>query len=262
MAELSEKQLERIFRKIHAGEIDIDNLPVELSRYTYDQLISFVQDGFGEINSDLKAARMVSYDQNIVAFSGAKTFQQVKDLNSFIFTPDGAKRPFKEYREFAKSINEEYNVRWLKTEQDTAFGMAQSADQWMEIEAEKDLFPMLRYDTVADGRVRADHAAWDGIVRPVNDSFWDTRMPINDFNCRCTVTRLTEGKKTNLDKHLKEYNEKNPSQKVSSLKNESELFNVNPGKVNYIFDEDKHPYFKHTRAEGPAFERSLEWNKD
>lgn len=244
MAELSKSKIEKIFKDIHSGKIDIDNLPDELSAWTYDKLIKFVQDGFGDVNNELKAARMVSYDNNIVAFSGAKTFQEVKDLNSFVFTPEGAKRPFKEYREFAQQINDQYNVKWLKTEQDTAFGLAQSADQWMEIEAEKDLFPMLQYQTADDERVRDEHAAWDGVARPVDDSFWDTRMPINGFNCRCTVTRLTEGKKTDLR---------------GTPKNTDELFNTNPGKVDYVFNEQKHPYFKHTKVEGPAFKRSLSW---
>lgn len=257
---MSEKELEEIFRDIYLGKILIENLPKALSAFTYSKIMKFVQDGFGSLDSDFKAARMISYDKNIVAFSGAKTFQQVKDLNSFVFTGEGAKRPWKEYREFAQSINDQYNVNWLITEQDTAFGMAQSADQWAEIEAEKDLFPMLQYQTVDDGRVRPEHAAWDGIIKPVNDSFFDTRMPPNDFNCRCIVIRLTEGKSTNLKEHLKEYNKNNPDAKVKNLKNTSDMFNVNPGKVDYIFNEKKHPYFKHTRVEGPAFKEAMKWD--
>jgi len=241
---LSKKKLDEIFKGIHSGKISIDNLPKELSQFTYDELIKFVQQGFGDLNNELKVARMASYDNNIVAFSGAKTFQQVKDLNNFVLSPDGTKRPFKEYREFAQQINETYNVRWLKTEQDTAFGVSQSADQWLNIEAEKDLFPMLQYQTAADERVRHDHAQWDNIIRPVDDSFWDTRMPINGWNCRCTVIRLSEGESTSLR---------------GVPKNEDAMFNENPGKVDYIFNEKKHPYFNHTRAEGPAFERALEW---
>jgi hypothetical protein len=247
MATLSEKKLEQIFRGVHTGKIDIENLPVLLSQFTYDEIMSFVEKGFGKIDNELKAARMINYDQNIVAFSGAKTFQQVKDLNSFVFMPDGSKRPWKEYREFAHSINEQYNVNWLKTEQDTAFGMSQGADQWLEIEQEKDLFPYLKYQTIGDARVRDEHAAWDNIVRPVDDSFWDTRMPVNSFNCRCSVIRLTEGTKTDLR---------------GVPKNTDDLFNVNPGKVDYIFNEDKHPYFKHTRIEGPAFSEALKWQSE
>lgn len=241
---LSKKKLDEIYWGIHSGKITISNLPKELSEFTYSEIIKFVEQGFGDLDTDFKIARMASYDDNIVAFSGAKTFQEVKDLNSFVFTQEGAKRPFKEFREFAQAINDQYNVVWLKTEQDTAFGMAQSANQWADIQEDKELFPLLQYQTVGDGRVRDDHAAWDEITRPVDDPFWDTRMPINGFNCRCQVIKLSEGTKSSLR---------------GVPQNEDPMFNVNPGKVNYIFNENKHPYFSHTRAEGPAFERALKW---
>lgn len=235
---------DKIFKKIHSGEISLEDLPAELSAYTYSEIIKFVEKGFGPLDSDLKTAKMAAYQNNIVAFSGAKTFQEVKDLNSMVFNTDGSKRPFKEFKEFAKGINEQYNVKWLKTEQDTAFGMSQSANQWADIEGDKEIFPMLKYETAGDGRVRDEHAAWNGIMRPVDDKFWNTRMPVNSFNCRCTVTKHTDGKKSSLK---------------GIPQNSDKLFNVNPGKVNYIYDEKKHPYFQHTKAEGPAFNEALRW---
>ena len=187
---LSQRKLESIFQGIHSGKISIESLPLELSQFTYDELMKFVSKGYGELDSDFKIRKMAAYDKNITAFSGAKTFQEVNDLNNFVFNADGSKRAFKEFREFAQAINEQYNVKWLKTEQDTAFGMSQSSQQWEEIESEKDLFPMLKYETVADGRVRPDHAAWDQVIRPVDDSFWDTRMPLNGFNCYDRETEI------------------------------------------------------------------------
>ena len=241
---LSQKKINEIFKGIHSGSINLDNLPTELSSFTYDEIIKFIQSGFGELTTEFKVAKMSAYDNNIVAFSGAKTFQEVKDLNSFVFTEEGAKRSFKEFREFAQQINETYNVAWLKTEQDTAFSMAQSAEKWDRFEEEKDIFPMLQYQTVGDDRVREEHAAWDNITRPVDDSFWDIHMPPNGFNDRCTVIQLAEGKKTSLR---------------GVPKNDDPMFNVNPGKVNYIFNEKKHPYFKHTRSESKAFKKAIKW---
>lgn len=241
---LTQSQLDKIFKGIHSGSIDLDNLPDELSAFTYGELIRFVETGFGKLDSALKTTKMELYQGNISAFSGAKTFQEVKDLSNFVFTPDGAKRPFKEFKEFAGQINDKYNKVWLKTEQDTAFGVAQGADQWIDFEKDKDLFPMLQYQTSEDERVRPEHADWDGLKFPVDDSFWDTRMPVNGFNCRCTVIKLTEGAK---------------SSKKGVPQNSSEQFSNNPGKVDYIFDPKKHPYFKHTKAEGPAFKKAVTW---
>jgi SPP1 gp7 family putative phage head morphogenesis protein len=256
---LTQSQIDKILKGIHSGDIDIENLPDKLSAFTYDELIQFVERGFGKLDSALKVGKMELYQGNVSAFSGAKTFQEVKDISQFVFNPDGSKRKFKEFREFAQPITEQYNKVWLKTEQDTAFGVAQGADEWIDIEKDKDLFPMLQYQTAGDERVRADHAAWDGIIKPVDSSFWSTRMPPNDWGCRCSVIKLTEGEPTNLNKHLKEYNKNNPDAKVKSLKNPSQQFNENPGKVNHIYDPEKHPYFKHTKAEDPAFKRAITW---
>jgi SPP1 gp7 family putative phage head morphogenesis protein len=241
---LSQKKIDEIYRGIHSGAITIETLPDELSAYTYGELIKFVENGFGPLDNALKIGKMELYNGNISAFSGAKTFQEVKDLTNFVFNEDGSKRKFSEFKKFAGAINDKYNKVWLKTEQDTAFGVAQGADKWMDFEQDKELFPMLQYQTASDERVRHEHAAWDGLTFPVDHSFWDTRMPVNGFNCRCTVIKLTEGTKSSLK---------------GVPKNSSDQFSNNPGKVDYIFDPEKHPYFSHTKAEGPAFERSITW---
>ena len=242
---LTKSQIDKILKGIHSGEIDIDNIPYELSAFTYSELIMFVESGFGKLDSAFKTAKMELYKGNVSAFSGAKTFQEVKDLTNYTFNTDGSKRKFKEFKELALTLDEQYNKRWLKTEQDTAFGIAQSADQWNDIENDKDLFPMLQYQTALDERVRHEHAGWDGIKRPVDDPFWDTRMPSNGWNCRCRVIKLTEGTKSSLK---------------GVPKNSSDQFNVNPGKVDYIFDEKKHPYFKHTKSEDKAFKKAVKWD--
>ena len=231
---LTNKEIEKILRSIWNGDISVFNLPENIFEFTYSELIKMVDNGFGGGVGDftkgsIRAGKALSYQNNIYTFSGAKTFNEVKDLSMFIFNEDGAKRPFKEFREHGQRIDNTYNVDWLRTEQDTAFGMSQSADKWIGIEEDQELFPLLQYQTAADERVRDDHAQWDNIIRPVNDSFWDTNMPINGWNCRCTVVRLSEGSETN----------------IKGIKlNDDKLFGVNPGKVDYIFDPKTHPYYK------------------
>jgi hypothetical protein len=231
---LTKKQIEELLIGIHEGGISLFELPKDIFLFTFTELIDSVESGFGGGVGDfpkgsIRATRAVDYRQNIFTFSGAKTFNEVKDLSMFVFAEDGTKRPFKEFREFALKINEQYNVNWLKTEQDTAFGMAQGAEKWFDIEEDKELFPMLKYETAADEKVRQEHADWDQLVFPVDHEFWNTRMPVNGYNCRCTVSKLTEGKTSKLR---------------GVPKNSSTMFDVNPGKVNYIFNENEHPYYK------------------
>jgi len=249
---LTKKEIEKLLQDIYSGETSLFNLPENIFKFTFAELINSVESGFGGgVGSfpagSLRATRAIDYRQNIFTFSGAKIFNEVKDLSLYVFDENGIKRSFKEFRERALEINNKYNVDWLRTEQDTAFGMAQSAEKWMEIEEDKELFPMLKYETAADNKVRDEHAAYDNIVRPVDDPFWDTRMPPNGWNCRCIVIKLTEGKSTNLKKHLKDFNKQQKKRGlplIPNLKNKDKMFDMNPGKVNYIFDEKVHPYYK------------------
>lgn len=49
----------------------------------------------------------------------------------------------------------------------------------------------LVYETAGDQRVRQQHRAWNRIIRPVDDPFWDTHYPPNGYGCRCIVRTLT-----------------------------------------------------------------------
>ena len=50
---------------------------------------------------------------------------------------------------------------------------------------------MLQYVTAGDEKVRDDHAILDGVVADINDPFWNTYYPPNDWNCRCDVIQLS-----------------------------------------------------------------------
>lgn len=47
---------------------------------------------------------------------------------------------------------------------------------------------------------RAQHVAWDGLVLPKDDAFWDTHYPPNGYGCHCYVTTLTEERKQRYEK--------------------------------------------------------------
>jgi len=52
--------------------------------------------------------------------------------------------------------------------------------------------PYWMYDAVEDGRTRPTHAAHDGKVYRFDHPFWDIWYPPNGFNCRCTVSSLSD----------------------------------------------------------------------
>lgn len=247
---ITPEEEERIFQDIWREAITVFALPLILFTDTFEQLQKALFRGFGaNIDDFAEGTRefilLTKLKENLNRFSAAKTFQNVRDTVVFRLD-EGQLRPFPDFRKDAKKIFDQYNENWLKTEFDTVVAASQSADQWKDIEADKKILPLLKYQTAGDERVRPQHAAWDGIVKPVDDPFWDTRMPPNDFNCRCIAIQLEEGEEkiTGLGEHLKTVKEKTG---VTSLDNDSELFSINPGKKPFIFKDkgdSPHPYFK------------------
>lgn len=64
--------------------------------------------------------------------------------------------------------------------------------RWERFVAVKDTQPYLMYDAINDSRVRPSHLAMDGIIRPVDDPFWNTHAPLNGYRCRCRLISLNE----------------------------------------------------------------------
>lgn len=100
--------------------------------------------------------------------------------------------PWSEFKKSALDLSGDYNVRWLEAEYHQTVATANMAGKWQDFQRNKDLYPNLKYSTVGDGRVRPEHAAWDGIVKPINDPWWNNNLPPNDWGCRCNVVQTDE----------------------------------------------------------------------
>lgn len=249
---ITPEEEEKIFTGIWAGVITVFSLPVILYQDTFEGLETRLFRGFGGNLTDFEEGsrefiQLTKLRENLNFFSAAKTFQNVKDTQVFRLD-EGQLRPFPEFRQDAKKIFDTYNDDWLKAEFETTVSMAQSADQWIDIQRDEKTLPLLKYVTAGDDRVRPEHAAWDGIVKPVNDPFWDSHNPPNGYRCRCVTIQLEEGEEdtTNLGKHLEKVKRETDG-KITTLANDDSLFAINPGKVPFIFKDkgtSPHPYFK------------------
>lgn len=69
---------------------------------------------------------------------------------------------------------------------------AHMAGRWEQLLANSDRRPYLQYRTAGDSRVRPQHRAWNGLVYPIGDSFWQTHYPPNGWGCRCTIRAYSE----------------------------------------------------------------------
>lgn len=170
-----------------------------------------------------------SFSKNMQRFSGAKTWQQVKDIESII--------GIENFIQEGKNILSLYNETWLDAEVDAVIKLSDEARNFQRYDKEKEMFPLLQFQTVGDSRVRPEHAALDGIIKPVNDPFWNTYSPPISYRCRCLLIQLEEGNVTlDTDIDFKE-----------AKKDIPEVFINNPSKSGMLFKESgkyKHPYFK------------------
>ncbi|WP_312395762.1 phage head morphogenesis protein [Stutzerimonas kunmingensis] len=81
--------------------------------------------------------------------------------------------------------------RRLKVIYDTNLRTAHSEGQWERIQARKASFPYLQYDGGNSENPRLQHKAWDGLVLPVDDPFWQSHMPVKEWGCKCRVIPMT-----------------------------------------------------------------------
>ena len=255
---MTEKEINRLLQDVYRGKISLDELPVDLFLMTGKKLQQALYQGFGQTlkSKDIEAPAyelLNSLRNNAYRFSGAKTFQNIKDTQALMMDGKGYIRSFSEFLPDARKLYDIYNVNWLETEYKTTISLADSAAKWQQYEADADTLPYLEYQAVMDDNTRPEHASMNGILLPINDSFWDSNIPPNGWNCRCEVLQQRSGKQTTLTPAKRE-----------ELKNEVEpIFRNNPGTSKVLFKEngkDAHPYFKVDSKHEAAKQRNFGLN--
>lgn len=149
------------------------------------------------------------------AFTVAKAMQidLLEDIRKAVDTALADGTPFGEFRKQLKPIlvqkgwwgkadmkdpqtGETKNVqlgstRRLKTIYDTNLRTAHSEGQWERIQKTKAAFPYLQYDGNNSEHPRLVHSGWDSMVRPVDDPFWQSHMPVKEYGCKCRVHQMS-----------------------------------------------------------------------
>jgi SPP1 gp7 family putative phage head morphogenesis protein len=233
----TDQQIEDLLRAIYDGTITTDQLPEDLYHAIAEHLVEGLYKGFGGTLADFTGPSQELLNElreSVYMFSGAKTYQAINDIS--LIKDDQTIKGFREFRDEALKVYDQYNVNWLQTEYSTAIGQAQNAVRWDQIEQQKETLPYLRYSDVEDDNECEICSSLRGIELPVDDPFWDEYMPENHFNCRCTVEQI--------DKY--DYKE-TPASEVEertaiASENMDDIFKMNPGKDGYIFSPE-HPYY-------------------
>ncbi|WP_153159674.1 phage minor head protein [Zoogloea sp. 1C4] len=81
--------------------------------------------------------------------------------------------------------------RRLKTILDTNLRTAHGEGQWQRVQESKDALPYVMYDHTPSKYERKEHAAWDGLVLPVDDPWVAAHWPIKAWGCKCRMIPVT-----------------------------------------------------------------------
>lgn len=227
---LNKQQKKALVDAIWGGVYDKTTLPYWL----FDALASSFEEaastgwgaalGSGAIKDlDLE----LSMQRNIYYFAAHKTAHELNDMHNIMLISKGKT----DFVKRALEVNAKYNKNWYETEYITTSRIARSGREWLNIEETAETFPLLEFVAVMDSNTRDAHAALDGIIRPVNDQFWQKYFPPLDWNCRCTTIR-----------HAPEDAKVTPKTQLTGMPKVQEQFAQRVTDSRKIWHES-HPYF-------------------
>ena len=171
--------------------------------------------------SDLMRQRLT---RSNYIFSGIKTFHELNEAFPSLLDSNGNRKSFEQFYNDVQKIDKTYNQNYLHAEYNFVHASAQMAAKWEQFTEDGDRYN-LQYRTAGDDKVRPEHAALNGVTRPMNDPFWETYYPPNGWNCRCTVVQVRKSKYplTPTDEAMQRGEEALQSDKKG-------IFRFNPGK--------------------------------
>ena len=199
----------------------------DLFQYTRSQLGSAIDQVFGEVTPDSPYFQIVQkLHTSAERFAGYKSYWQTAEMR---------RAAGSEVRQ--AGINAQYNVNWMRTEHLHAVRTSRAAKNWQDITRDSDLYPYLEYMPSTAGEPRNEHKRLYGIVKHVDDPFWDTWLPPADWGCRCSVKQVRNPDPASLAK-----------QPPDDVPLPPPVMRNNPGKDGVLFT-DQHPMISKVKPE-------------
>ena len=184
------KLIEEISQKLQNGDIRPSDLDKDLIEQIYNDVSQPVKEEFGQrwVDYDYKEPKSLiqKFKKNLWQFSSAKTLAELEYINGLLIDKNGKIKPEHQFMQDVRKANILFNRNYLQAEYQTA------KRGWNKFLEQKEYYPNLVYRTVGDSRVRPEHAALNGVVKPIDDPFWKTYYPPNGWRCRCTVMNTAE----------------------------------------------------------------------
>lgn len=169
------------------------------------------------------------FKHNTAVFASFKNHQQTKEIVELLHDENGKLRSFRDFKKLVAKVSEDYNVKWLQTEYNTAVRSARSATNFKKYLETKHLYPNLEYIESTSKEKRQNHLDYVGTVLPIEHEWWDTHMPPSDWNCQCSVKQTDKEVTPVPDSELV-----------------SKLFQNNPAKTAEFINIKETDYYKST----------------
>lgn len=229
----SPEVLSQALRAIYDGM----NVEDEIQRDAFEEMLRIFNEAADEgVKASKKTPpRMETFLEqlkyNNEVFSAFKVHRMQNDMAARLVDENGQLKPFEKWKRDVEDIADHYCNRWLQTEYDTAVLRAHQATDWLQFEAEKDVYPNLRWMPTTSPNPDEYHKQyWRAkLTLPINHPFWKSHRPGDRWNCKCSLRQTDEPATTEAIADFKPV----PSQ--PGLDN-------NPAQDGKLFS-DSHPYY-------------------
>ncbi|WP_323060714.1 phage head morphogenesis protein [Aeromonas hydrophila] len=105
----------------------------------------------------------------------------------------------REIDEARKELGELWSAVYIKADKEALtylhnqdIRIERAAAQWQRIQRTKRAMPYLIYQLGPRRETCEQHLQWDGVLLPVDDSWWLTHMPPNSWGCTCWVRQISK----------------------------------------------------------------------
>lgn len=175
-------------------------------------------------------------------FTAFKVHSMGVKMAERLYDSKGNLRSFAEFQKAVAPIASHQVGSWLRTEYNTAVRRAHLASDWQEFEANKDIFPNIRWMPTTSPNAEGSHRIyWERkLTLPINDPFWAKHHPGDRWNCKCSLEATDAPSTAPPD----EREAPKPQRGLDRNPKDGQLFS------------DKHPYFPKDCASCFAYKQS------
>lgn len=228
-----EDLLEKAVNQLYDDRKIDDATRRRLAASHYEPLRQAVNEGYGQVQKRFEYGTpnyefLKQLQTNTAVFAVFKNHACMKDMAALLKDASGNLRSREDFKREALKVDATYRGSKLDTEYDTAVRQTRMAANWQKYEAKKKLYPNLRYVMSKAAKPDEKHLSYVGIVRPVDDPFWNVHLPPNRWRCQCSVEQTDD----------------EPTDIPAKLPPVDPAFAFNSGKTGQVFDIPNSEYIK------------------